>query len=97
MASILPAINMHHALEIANSVDYGLTSAVFTRDINKALFVARNIEVGSFFINTACVGAEIQLPFGGRKGSGNGRREGAHHMLDIYTEWKTVAIQGEAP
>ena len=52
-----------------------------------------DIEAGSVFVNTACVGAEIQLPFGGMKGSGNGRREGAYHMLDIYTEWKTVSIQ----
>lgn len=94
VASILRARDIHHALEIANGVDYGLTSAIFTRDINKALFMAKNIEVGSFFVNTACVGAEINLPFGGLKGSGNGRREGAHHALDIYTEWKTVSIQG---
>ena len=95
VAAILPVRDIHHALNVANGVDYGLTSAVFTKDINQALFMARTIEVGSFFINTACVGAEIQLPFGGMKGSGNGRREGAHHMLDIYTEWKTVSIQGE--
>jgi aldehyde dehydrogenase (NAD+) len=97
VATILPVRDIYHALEIANGVTYGLTSAVFTQDINKALFMAHEIEAGAFFVNTACVGAEIHLPFGGMKGSGNGSREGAHHMLDIYTEWKSVSIQREDP
>jgi aldehyde dehydrogenase (NAD+) len=92
VAVILPARDTAHAIDVANGVDYGLTSSVYTRSIDKALVVAREIEVGAFFVNTACVGAEIHLPFGGRKASGNGRREGAHHMLDIYTEWKSVSI-----
>ena len=71
----------------------GLTAAVFTKNIDKVMQFVHDIEAGSVFVNTACVGAEIQLPFGGMKGSGNGRREGAYHMLDIYTEWKTVSIQ----
>lgn len=93
VACIIRAGDADNALEIANDIDYGLTAAVFTQDINKAMYFAREIETGAFFINTACVGAEIQLPFGGFKGSGNGCREGAHHMLDIYTEWKSVSIQ----
>jgi acyl-CoA reductase-like NAD-dependent aldehyde dehydrogenase len=93
VASILPVRDVAHAVEVANDIDYGLTASVYTRNIDKAMIVSREIEVGAFFINTACVGAEIHLPFGGRKGSGNGRREGAHHMLDIYTEWKSVSIK----
>jgi len=92
VASILPVRDMEHAVEIANGIDYGLTAAVYTKNIDKAMIVSREVEVGAFFVNSACVGAEIHLPFGGRKGSGNGRREGAHHMLDIYTEWKSVSI-----
>lgn len=81
------------AVEIANNIPYGLTAAVYTKNINKAMLFAHKIDVGSFFVNTACVGAEINIPFGGFKASGNGFREGAHHMLDIYTEWKSLSIQ----
>lgn len=93
VASIMPAKDLSHALETANDIKYGLTAAIFTKDINKAMQFVHDIEAGAVFVNTACVGAEIQLPFGGMKGSGNGRREGAHHMLDIYSEWKSVSIQ----
>lgn len=92
VASIFPVRDIAHAVETANHVDYGLTASVYTQNIDRAMAVSREIEVGAFFVNTACVGAEIHLPFGGRKGSGNGRREGAHHMLDIYTEWKSISI-----
>lgn len=92
VAVILPVRDTAHAIDVANCIDYGLTSSVYTQNIDKALVVSREIEVGAFFVNTACVGAEIHLPFGGRKASGNGRREGAHHMLDIYTEWKSISI-----
>ncbi|MCD4681098.1 MAG: aldehyde dehydrogenase family protein, partial [Bacteroidales bacterium] len=93
VAVILPFKNEKEALEIANNIPYGLTAAIFTKNINKAMHFSHNVEVGSFFVNTACVGAEINIPFGGLKASGNGFREGAHHMLDIYTEWKSLSIQ----
>ena len=93
VASIIPFNDLTGALRITNDVKYGLSAAVYTNSLDKAMFFAHRVRVGAFFINTACVGAELQLPFGGMKASGNGRREGAHHMLDIYTEWKTVAIQ----
>jgi acyl-CoA reductase-like NAD-dependent aldehyde dehydrogenase len=92
VASILPVFNLSHAIEVANNIHYGLTASVYTQSIDRAMVVSREIEVGAFFVNAPCVGAEIHLPFGGRKGSGNGRREGAHHMLDIYSEWKSVSI-----
>jgi len=93
VASFLPVKDLTHALEVSNDIKYGLTAAIFTKDIDKAMVFAREVEAGAVFVNTACVGAEMQLPFGGMKGSGNGRREGAHHMLDIYSEWKSVSIQ----
>jgi len=93
VAVILPFKNEKEALEIANNIPYGLTAAIFTKNINKAMHFSHNVEVGSLFVNTACVGAEINIPFGGLKASGNGFREGAHHMLDIYTEWKSLSIQ----
>jgi aldehyde dehydrogenase (NAD+) len=93
VAFIIPAKDYLDAVEIANNTKYGLSGAVYTRDIDKALFFSREVRVGAFFVNTPCIGAEIQHPFGGMKASGNGRREGSHHMLDIYTEWKTISIQ----
>jgi aldehyde dehydrogenase (NAD+) len=93
VALIFQANDLSHAIEIANDIPYGLSAGIFTNDINKVLKFKDDIEAGAIFVNAACVGAEIQLPFGGMKGSGNGRREGAHHMLDIYTEWKSVSIQ----
>jgi aldehyde dehydrogenase (NAD+) len=93
VAFIIPAKNHLDAVDIANNTKYGLSAAVYTQDIDKALFFSREVRAGAFFVNTPCIGAEIQFPFGGMKASGNGRREGSHHMLDIYTEWKTVAVQ----
>ncbi|UCH93246.1 MAG: aldehyde dehydrogenase family protein, partial [Candidatus Aminicenantes bacterium] len=93
VAFIIPAKNYLEAVEIANNTKYGLSGAVYTQDIDKALFFSREVRVGAFFVNTPCIGAEVQFPFGGMKASGNGRREGSHHMLDIYSEWKTIAIQ----
>jgi len=97
VAVILPARGIPGALAIANDAKYGLSAAAYTRDLDRALYFAQEVRAGAFFVNTPCIGAEIHLPFGGFKGSGNGRREGAHHMLDIYTEWKTVAIQQADP
>lgn len=93
VAFIIPAKNHMQAVEIANDTKYGLSAAVYTQNIDKAMFFSREIRVGAFFVNTPCIGAEIQFPFGGMKASGNGHREGSHRMLDIYSEWKTIAIQ----
>ncbi|MBU0765398.1 MAG: aldehyde dehydrogenase family protein, partial [Bacteroidetes bacterium] len=93
VASIITVNGPKEAIAVANNVRYGLTGAVFTQDIDKAMIIRDEVEVGVFFINAACVGGELSAPFGGFKASGNGKREGSHAMLDIYTEWKTVYIQ----
>ena len=93
VASIITVNGPKEAIEVVNNVQYGLTGAVFTQDIDKAMIIRDEIEVGVFFINAACVGGELSTPFGGFKASGNGKREGSHAMLDIYTEWKSVYIQ----
>lgn len=80
------------AIRIANDTDYGLSGAVFTRDIDKALTVARNVETGMIHVNAASIQDEPHVPFGGRGRSGLGR-EGTDTDLDAMTEWKWITVQ----
>ncbi len=79
------------AIEIANSIDYGLSTALYTRDVNRAFTAIRDLEAGITYINAPTIGAEVHLPFGGVKQTGNGHREGLG-ALDFYTTWKSVYI-----
>jgi aldehyde dehydrogenase (NAD+) len=90
--SIVKAGNMEEAVEILNDCEYGLSSSVYTQDVNRALAAIREIEAGIVYLNGPTIGAEVHLPFGGVKGSGNGHREAGKTGLDIFTEWKTVYI-----
>lgn len=92
VVSILPVDSLEEALEVANSVDYGLSSAIYTRDVSKAFKAMNELEAGITYINAPTIGAEVHLPFGGVKNTGNGHREAAHTALDIFSEWKTVYI-----
>ena len=90
--SITKAENFEHAIELQNHCIYGLSSSIFTRDVNKAFLAIREIEAGITYINAPTIGAEAHMPFGGVKGTGNGHREGGWTVFDIFTEWKTVYI-----
>ncbi len=90
--SIIACNNLDHAIEIVNDSDFGLSSAVFTADVNKAFEAIEDLDTGITYINSSTIGAEIQLPFGGTKGTGNGHREMGTAALDTYTEWKTVYV-----
>lgn len=90
--SVLKCSSLEEAIEINNSVIYGLSSSIYTRDINKAMVAARDIEAGITYINSATIGAEAHMPFGGVKATGNGHREGGWAVFDFYTEWKVVYI-----
>jgi aldehyde dehydrogenase (NAD+) len=79
------------AVEIANSVDYGLSTALYTRDVNRAFAAIRDLEAGITYINAPTIGAEVHLPFGGVKHTGNGHREGLG-ALDFFTTWKAVYV-----
>ncbi len=80
------------ALEIANGVSYGLSASIYTRDVNRAYQAMRDLETGIVYVNAPTIGAEIQLPFGGVKGTGNGHREAGTAAIDFYSEWKTLYI-----
>jgi len=88
---LIPADNFEHALEIVNRVPYGLSSAIYTRDVNRAFAAMQNLETGIVYVNASTIGAEVHLPFGGMKNTGNGHREGGH-VLDVFTEWKAIYI-----
>jgi aldehyde dehydrogenase (NAD+) len=84
--------NVNEAIWMLNHTEYGLSSAVYTSDINFAMTALTEIETGLVYINTSCIGAEVHLPFGGLKGTGNGHRDAGQTMLDNCTEWKVCSI-----
>ncbi len=90
--SVLKCRSLEEAIEINNSVIYGLSSSIYTRDVNAAMRAVRDIEAGITYINSATIGAEAHMPFGGVKATGNGHREGGWAVFDFYTEWKSVYI-----
>lgn len=79
-------------IELTNRSTYGLSNAIFTRDINKAMQAVDALESGLVYVNAGTIGAEMHLPFGGMKESGNGHRDLGQAALEVYTEWKTVYI-----
>ncbi|HUO33494.1 MAG TPA: aldehyde dehydrogenase family protein [Candidatus Acidoferrum sp.] len=92
VVSVIPFDTFERALEIANGVKYGLSAAIYTRNVNYAFGAQRDLETGIVYVNAPTIGAETHLPFGGIKNTGNGHRESGEAALDFYTEWKTVYI-----
>ena len=89
---IIPAADLDQAIEIANGTRYGLSVAIYTKDIDRALQSVDRLDAGIVYVNAPTIGAEIQLPFGGTKWTGNGHRAAGTTALDEFTEWKTVYI-----
>ena len=90
---VLVEVNsFEEAIAILNDTPYGLSSSIYTRDINRAFAAMRDIEAGITYINGPTIGAEVHLPFGGVKQTGNGHREAGTTALDVFTEWKTVYV-----
>ncbi len=92
VTSIVPVDTLDEAIDIANSVEYGLSASIFTQDINNAYRAMRDIFTGILYVNAGTTGAEIHLPFGGTKATGNGHREAGTATLDFYTEWQSVYV-----
>ena len=80
------------AVTALNQSRYGLSSAIFTRDVNPAFRAMRDFETGIVYVNAGTIGAETHLPFGGTKQTGNGHREAGHAALETYTEWKSIYV-----
>lgn len=90
--AVIKVASLDEAIETLNDCDFGLSSAIYTQDINGALRAVREIEAGIVYVNGPTIGAEVHMPFGGVKGTGNGHREAGTTGLEIFSEWKTVYI-----
>jgi aldehyde dehydrogenase (NAD+) len=92
VVSVIPCGSFEEAIRIGNGVRYGLTSSIYTQDVNKAFRAMRDMDTGIFYVNAPTIGAETHLPFGGTKETGNGHREAGVQALDLFSEWKAVYV-----
>ena len=92
VVSILPCEDIEDAIAIANGIEYGLSSSLYTRDVNRAFAAMRDLDAGITYINAPTIGAEVHLPFGGVKATGNGHREGGIGAIDFYSQWKSIYV-----
>jgi aldehyde dehydrogenase (NAD+) len=90
--SVIRVKNWPEALKVANGVKFGLSSSIFTRDVTRAMEYAEDVDTGMLHVNSATVGGESQMPFGGTKATGVGGREMGQTAIDFFSEWKTVYI-----
>jgi aldehyde dehydrogenase (NAD+) len=90
--ALIRASDVDEAIRIANGVRYGLSSSIFTRDVSRAFRAMRDLRTGITYVNAGTTGAEVHLPFGGTKDTGNGHREAGQAALDFYTEWKSLYV-----
>jgi aldehyde dehydrogenase (NAD+) len=92
VVSIISVRSLDEAIAVNNCVDYGLSSAIFTRDVNNVFRAMRDLDTGIVYVNAGTTGAEIHLPFGGTKGTGNGHRDSGVAALDVFTEWRSIYV-----
>jgi alpha-ketoglutaric semialdehyde dehydrogenase len=90
--AVMPVASVDEALAVANSTHYGLSLSVYTNDLRKAFRAIDQMHAGIVYVNAPTIGAEIQLPFGGTRDTGNGHREAGGHVLDEFSEWKSIYI-----
>ncbi len=92
VVSFLKAKSLEDAIAINNDTPFGLSSSIFTSNVNAAFTAMRDLTTGIVYVNHGTTGAETHLPFGGTRGTGNGHREAGHTMLDAFTEWKSIYV-----
>lgn len=90
--SIAMCDSLENAIEMANDSAYGLSASIYTMDVNEAFTAMRDVYTGIFYVNSPTIGAEVHLPFGGTKATGNGHREAGHQALDVFSEWKSIYV-----
>jgi alpha-ketoglutaric semialdehyde dehydrogenase len=92
VVSVIRCRSLDEAIDIGNGVQYGLSASIYTRDINRAFAAMRDMYTGLFYVNAPTIGAEVHLPFGGTKATGNGHREAGTAALDVFSEWKSIYV-----
>ena len=92
MLSVLEVADLDEAIDVVNSVPYGLSAAVYTADIGPCLHAVARIDTGIVYVNAPTIGAEIPLPFGGTKHTGNGFREAGARGIEQFSQIKTVYV-----
>jgi aldehyde dehydrogenase (NAD+) len=90
--SVIEVKSLEEAIAVHNATRYGLSSSIYTRDVNRAFRAIRDMEAGITYINGPTIGAEVHLPFGGVKETGNGHREAGPQVYDVFSEWKAVYV-----
>jgi aldehyde dehydrogenase (NAD+) len=92
VTAVIPVGSLDEAIAAANSTEYGLSASIYTADVVAAMRAVTELEFGIVYVNAPTIGAEVQLPFGGMKSTGNGFREAGPHALDEFSETKAVSI-----
>lgn len=92
VVSVIPCRSYEEATAIGNGVQYGLSASIYTQDVNRAFSAMRDLYTGIFYVNAPTIGAEVHLPFGGTKATGNGHREAGTAALDVFSEWKSIYV-----
>jgi aldehyde dehydrogenase (NAD+) len=92
VTAIITVDSLEEAIQVNNQVAYGLSSSIYTRDVDRAFTAIRDIRTGLVYVNAGTIGAEVHLPFGGMRQTSNGHREAGVAALDVYSEWKTVFV-----
>ncbi len=92
VTAVIEVNGIDEAIKVLNSTKYGLSCSVYTKNVNNAFRFMRDAETGLVYVNAGTIGAEIQLPFGGMKTTGNGHREAGRAALDVYSEWKSIYV-----
>jgi aldehyde dehydrogenase (NAD+) len=92
VVSVIRCKSFEEAVAVGNNVQYGLSASIYTQDVNQAFRAMRDLNTGIFYVNAPTIGAEVHLPFGGTKSTGNGHREAGSAALDVFSEWKSIYV-----
>jgi aldehyde dehydrogenase (NAD+) len=92
VTTLIPVDSFEAAIEVVNGVEFGLSASIFSRDVNRVFRAIRDVYTGILYVNAGTTGAEIHLPFGGTKATGNGHREAGTAALDFFTEWQSIYV-----
>lgn len=92
VTALIPVNSFDEAIEVANGTHFGLSLAIYTKDVNQAFRALRDLDSGLVYVNAPTIGAEVHLPFGGTKDTGNGHRDAGQTALEVFSEWKAMFV-----